>query len=333
MEFQVRTERRGERDVYTLVDTASGATASILPSYGFNLFELKLPAAGGLRSVIAASPGFAEKPDRPGRNGWPVLFPFPNRIDGGKFRFGGKSFDIEPNLGAHAIHGFAIDAAWEVVEKGEGPDGAFLVGRYQISKQTPEKAAKWPADAALELRYTLSGRSLSLDATVSNPGQQDLPYGLGFHPYFRLPFGPGKDLARTRVILPASETWELRPDLIPTGQRKAIPDRVDFRQGKPMAGLKADDVLTGVSFDETGHAICRLIDEELKAEIRLVMDRHYRELVVYTPPDEPGVISVEPYTQTTDAINLHARGIDGGLRILSPGASETLHLRLETVDG
>jgi aldose 1-epimerase len=312
MGFQVTRERRGEREVYTLADTTSGATASILPSYGFNLFDLRLPAAGQVRPILSAAPDFAEKPAGAGGNGWPVLFPFPNRIDAGKFTFGGKSFSIEPNHGPHAIHGFALDAPWEVADQGEGPDGAFLVGRYQISRQTPDKLAKWPADAILELKYTLAGRGLSLDATIINPGDSDLPYGLGFHPYFHLPLTPGGDLSKTRVILPVSQTWTLREDLIPTGERA--------------------DVLTGVDYDETGHATCRLIDEALGAEVRLVIDQHYRELVVYTPPPRPGVISVEPYTQTTDAINLHAKGVDGGLRVLGPGASETLHLRLETVD-
>jgi aldose 1-epimerase len=43
------------------------------------------------------------------------------------------------------------------------------------------------------------------------------------------------------------------------------------------------------------------------------------------------VISLEPYTQTTDAINLAARGVDGGLRILGHGKTETLTITFETI--
>ena len=32
-----------------------------------------------------------------------------------------------------------------------------------------------------------------MNVTVSNPGADDLPYGFGIHPYFRLPFAPGGD--------------------------------------------------------------------------------------------------------------------------------------------
>ena len=42
-----------------------------------------------------------------------------------------------------------------------------------------------------------------------------------------------------------------------------------------------------------------------------------------------GVIAVEPYTQTTDAINLEARGIDAGLRRLGHDQQDTLTI----VDG
>lgn len=206
-----------------------------------------------------------------------------------------------------------------------------MAGRYRISKNTPKLASKWPTDAVLELKYTLHGRTLSLDATVTNPTDFELPYGLGYHPYFFLPFGTGKDLKRTKVMLPAAESWVL-DEFIPTGERRPVEGKTDYRAGKAMEGLKADDVLTGLILDETGHATVRLIDEELGSEFRMISDEHFRELVVYTPPGRPNVVAVEHYTQTTDAINLHAKGIDGGLRLLEPGASETMHLRMETVD-
>jgi len=43
------------------------------------------------------------------------------------------------------------------------------------------------------------------------------------------------------------------------------------------------------------------------------------------------VLAVEPYTQTTDAINLQAKGIDAGLRILKHGAQDSLRITMETL--
>src|SRR4051794_37076482 len=160
MGHQVSTEGRGERTVYRLRDEATGAEAAILPSFGFNLFDLRLPAAGQVRRIIYAREGWAEAPDRPGRNGTPVLFPFPNRINEGRFTFWGRSYEVPINHPPHAIHGFAIQAPWEVVDQGADDSGAFLTGRFQIARQAPEMLAHWPADAVLELRYSLSGRRL-----------------------------------------------------------------------------------------------------------------------------------------------------------------------------
>ncbi len=331
MAHRVSSETRGGRAVITLRDDASGASASILPGFGFNLFDLRLPVAGRVLPMIHAAEGWADNPTKPGRNGIPVLFPFPNRIDRGKYQFGGTSYQIPINSGPHAIHGFGIQAPWEVIDQAEGADGASLTGRFQISGQAPEMLEHWPADAILAMTYTLSGRRLTLDVAVTNPTANDLPFGFGIHPYFRLPFAPGGDPSRTSIVLPASETWVL-DEMIPTGERRPVDDRLDFRAGRPNEGLVLDDVLTGLIYGDDGHASCRLVDRGLGAEFRLGFDRAIRELVVFTPPNTPGVIAIEPYTQATDAINLQGRGIEAGLRTLGHDQRTAFRLTMETAD-
>ena len=43
------------------------------------------------------------------------------------------------------------------------------------------------------------------------------------------------------------------------------------------------------------------------------------------------MISLEPYTQTTDAINLASKGVDGGLRVLEHGGHDEMTIVMETV--
>jgi aldose 1-epimerase len=329
MSFRVETQAVGERTVYSLHDDETGASAAILPSYGFNMFDLRLPVAGQVRSMLVSAPDFALAPGHPAGNGTPILFPFPNRIRGGRFTFGGRTYQLPATNGPNAIHGFAMASAWDVVEHKAMADQAFLVGRYQISKQSPDARSLWPADAVLQVRYSLAGRRLSMTVTVSNPTADDLPYGFGIHPYFRLPFPPGGDLARTRVILAASKYWVLK-DFLPTGEIKPVDARLDFRNGQPIKGLKLDDVLTGLEFHDR-RGVARLVDLEKKAEFHLTFDDGIRELVVYTPPNKPDVLAVEPYTQTTDAINLQPQSIDAGLRVLGHGRQETFTITMETV--
>ena len=137
-----------------------------------------------------------------------------------------------------------------------------------------------------------------MSVSITNPTATDLPYGFGIHPYCPLPFDPDGDLDQTRVILPASKFWVLE-DFLPSREIRAVDNRLDFRAGQAMRGLKLDDVLTGLEFVGE-RCTCRLVDLARKAEFRLTFDRNFRELVVYTPPPRPGVISLEPYTQTTE---------------------------------
>ncbi len=329
MPFRVATQAHGQRTVYSLHDDGTGAMAAVLPSYGFNMFDLRLPVAGEVRSVLASAADFADNPGHPAGNGTPILFPFPNRIKDGRFAFQGRTYKLPATNGPNAIHGFAVAAAWDVVEHKATADSADIVGRYQISKQSPEAHNMWPADAVLQVRYSLSGRRLSMTVTVSNPTADDLPYGFGIHPYFRLPFPPGGDLARTQVVLAASRYWVLK-EFLPTGEIKPVDARLDFRTGQAIKGLRLDDVLTGLEFHDR-RGVARLVDLDKKGEFRLTFDDGIRELVVYTPPGKPDVLAVEPYTQTTDAINLQTQGIDAGLRILGHGHQETFTLTMETV--
>ena len=58
------------------------------------------------------------------------------------------------------------------------------------------------------------------------------------------------------------------------------------------------------------------------ATLRLRASPAFREVVVFTPPHRQA-FCIEPYTCTTDAINLQARGVDAGLLTLPPGGRWT----------
>ena len=179
------------------------------------------------------------------------------------------------------------------------------------------------------LRYILANGTLTLEADIQNPDRVPLPWGLGLHSYFHLPFDDAGDPARTRIVIPARSFWEL-DQAMPTGRNLPIEKLGDFRQGLARKDLVADDLLTDLVPDADGWSTSRLIDDNLGAEVRLRCDSKTRELVVFTPPANPRVIAVEPYTQATNAINLAARGIDAGLQVLEPGRTTVLRYRIET---
>ena len=118
-------------------------------------------------------------------------------------------------------------------------------------------------------------------------------------------------------------------DFLPTGEILPVDPRLDFREGRPIQGLKLDDVLTDLAYDGA-EGVCRLIDLDKGGEFQLGFDRSFRELVVYTPPGKPDVISHRALHPDDRRVNLQARGVDAGLRVLHHGQSDVLTLTMQT---
>lgn len=300
----------------TLTNARSGATAKLLPEAGFNLYQLSIPVGSRVVEVLDATPEFAARGEAPNHNGIPLLFPFPNRIRGGKYTWRGREYALE---GIHqdgqgnAIHGLVIDRPWRVTEHA----GETATGQFQLSVDAPDRRALWPADFVIEVRYELREASLRCDVRVVNPDTAPLPFGFGTHPYVRIPLVAGSQRGECLIQAPASEEWEL-VNCLPTGKRLAVSGKKDLREGQELEGLKLDDVFTGLraQADEIETIV---MDSGAGLQVRQVFDAAFRELVVYTPPHGRSVC-LEPYTCVTDAIHLTARGIDAGWRELAPGA-------------
>jgi aldose 1-epimerase len=303
-------------DVISISDARSGSTAKIAPALGFNCFDFQARVGSETVSVIDASPQFAGGHEKPSGHGIPILFPFPNRIRGGKFSWNGKTYQIDAAHasfhGANAIHGFCLDRPWRVTSRGAD----HAVGVFQLSVDAPDRLAYWPADFRIEVRYSLHGARLRADILIVNPSTDSLPWGFGTHPYFKLPLSAKSRSSRCLIEAPASQEWEL-VDCMPTGRRVPITEAKDLREGAYFDVLKLDDVLTGLG--QTPTVECAILDEEAGLQIMQRFPTAFRELVVYTPPNRDA-ICLEPYTCVTDAVNLEPQGIDAGWQVLDPGA-------------
>jgi aldose 1-epimerase len=300
-------------NIVTITDSASGATARIAAHIGFNCFEFRAVVDGREVDVIDSKPDFPQTQERPSGNGSPILFPFPNRIEHGRFTWEGHDYLVPLRPGTpHAIHGFAYDRPWRVTSQSEDR----VTGEFQISRDDPGRAACWPADGLIEVTYRVRGATLRMDVRIANPGDRPLPWGFGTHTYFKLPLAGTSDPARCLVQAPAREQWVLN-DQIPTGERTAVLPAADLREGRRYGELKLDHVLTGL--EPTGRSLdCVVMDEQAGLEVIQQCDPAFRELVAFTPPWTTAVC-LEPYTCVTNAINLQQRGIDAGLQVLPPG--------------
>jgi aldose 1-epimerase len=106
-----------------------------------------------------------------------VLAPWPNRIAGGRYSFGGREFQLdlsEPDAG-NAIHGLARWANWSCVTHEED-----TVTLAHVLHQQPG----YPFTLSLRVTYRLDERGLTVEDTAENVGSDAAPFGIGHHPYF-----------------------------------------------------------------------------------------------------------------------------------------------------
>ncbi len=111
----------------------------------------------------------------------PVLFPFIGRLTGDSYCWQGKTYPM-------GIHGFA--AAAEFVPTARGADHVVLT--LAANEATRES---YPFAFTLEIAYRLAGSRLEITYTVRNEGGSMLPFGIGGHPGFRVPFAAGTEFA------------------------------------------------------------------------------------------------------------------------------------------
>jgi aldose 1-epimerase len=327
MVFQVETARlaqnvSGTGVVHLLRDAAGHNQAEIWPENGWNCFRWQVVAQGQPLDLLY-NDGLFGPSAKSTRGGIPILFPFPNRIRDGRFTWASKEYVLPGNdsTGKNAIHGFACRRPWRLTDQGADADNAWVTGEFHGRRDAPDSAALWPADYRLRVTYRLRAARLRVEAVVENPDVVPLPFGLGFHPYFRIPFAVGDSAATFALGVPARSFWELDGGL-PTGRCQPVSGSLDLRTPQSIGALTLDDVLTDLPSEGSAHDLGTVVQLSPRRELRVRASSSFREVVVFTPPHRQAVC-LEPYTCVTDAINLQARGLEAGLLVLPPGATWT----------
>lgn len=299
-------------------DPETGSTAHILPELGFNCFQFQAMVDGQCVDVIDSHPEFAYGDQRPSSSGIPILFPFPNRIANAQYQWEGVKYELPADKTYHdksgnAIHGFCLDLPWRVIAQEE----TYAIAQFQLSIDGKHRLKYWPGDIFIEVKYEVRGAALRAEFRVGNPGQTSIPWGLGTHPYFKVPLSEQGTLKNCLIEVPATEEWVLE-NCVPTGVKKTIEESHDLREGAWLDQLKLDNVLSGLP-EETEQYECLIMDEQGGLVVTQDYDSVFSELVAFTPPNR-NCVCLEPYTCVTNAINLIRNDVETGLRVLPPGS-------------
>lgn len=242
-----------------------------------------------------------------------LLAPWPNRIDHGRYAFGGEQqqLDVSEPSRDNAIHGLVRWDRWACDAQTTG--SVTLVHRL-----LPRPG--YPHVVDLRVTYELdAGSGLAVTLTATNAGSTAAPWGAGHHPYLT----PGVSSVRDCTLrLPAAEYLEADDRMIPRRTVTVAGTAYDFRAGELIGTTPLDPAFGALTCDGDGLARASVTAPD-GAATTLWCDEAYPWLQVYTghdlaPHRRFAAVAVEPMSCPPNAF---VTGTD--LVTLEPGATWT----------
>ncbi|MCI2417595.1 aldose 1-epimerase family protein [Saccharopolyspora sp. K220] len=238
-----------------------------------------------------------------------TILPWPNRIDHGRYTFGGEELQVpinEPERDA-ALHGLMNFVEWQPVQ--HRPDKVVL--DYLLHPHYG-----YPFQLAFQIEYAVDASGVRSTLSATNVGRTNAPFGTANHTYLAAGGNRIDDIA---FELPASTYYLVNDRLIPTGKESVEGTQYDFRSSHRIGSTEMDTAFTDLRREPDGTAVVRFNRPDgVRAE--LWVDQTHRYLQVYTD-DSPSTdrppragITVEPMTCAPNAF------VTGdGLITLRPG--------------
>ena len=236
----------------------------------------------------------------------PILFPYAGKLVKGVLTAKGKDYD------GSRQHGFARNLEHSLVSRDENSVVLELT-------DTPETLALWPYKFRLVSTFTIEGDTLHHTLTVENRDEEQMPFGIGYHPAFTIPFDEKHTF----------RDYELRFDNVESPicldqSGCGLMGKEHYYLGKNIRSIDVDEHL----FDNDSHCMTGLSSRTLglyeKDTGRAVVCaiRSFPYVLIWSKPGEPKFVCIEPWNSLPSPI-------DGGTdwnekpaaAILAPGES------------
>jgi len=335
------------------VDAPRIVGADVIPGRGMNIYQMRAWFPGkGIVNVLVSPPieeGRAllnlgpgdEYGNRSYRFG-AILAPFANRIRGRLLPDGntietnigdrkvrllansrGREGDVEP----HAMHGLILARATDSLVASSTGNEARATGVIEAG----DFQGHWPSSTRLEITARLAGGSFSFTVTALNTGAEDVPIGVGWHPYFVFPSGRREQV---RLHVPARQRALVTNynEVFPTGEAAPVggtPYDFSAPGGAPLNQLFLDDCFLDLNKDSSGQAVGEIVDPAAGYGVRIrAISPEISAFQVYAPPDR-SVVAFEPQFNLADPFNSTWKDRNTGMVMLKPGRSVAYSVRVE----
>jgi aldose 1-epimerase len=159
---------------------------------------------------------------------------YANRIAGGRFKLGGKVYQVSRNDGANSLHGGTTGfdkAVWRIVSVTQG-----AVASVTLTHTSPDGDQGYPGKLDVTVTYSLDDHGA---LTIDFGARTDKPtiVNLTNHALFNMAGeGSATGVLNQRLTIPAARYLPVDSGLIPTGELRSVTNTVfDFRAGRILA--------------------------------------------------------------------------------------------------
>lgn len=212
----------------------------------------------------------------------PTLFPICGGLKDDKYIYNGKEYHLEK-------HGYTRTAQFTVEDVS---DSAITF----ICKDTEETRKCYPFNYELRIIYTLEGMSLKVRYSVTNTGNEDMPYSIGCHEAYLCPEG----IDKYTVIFDEKETLDthlVRGNLLDYETKNIITDSDRLALNYPMF---ADDALV---FSKFNSSAVELAANDGSRRIRVEFPEFSHLLFWTTFTVDAPYLCIEPWCGCPDMID------------------------------
>ncbi len=255
------------------------------------------------KNGISIIKGFDKVDDYKMQHTSSILCPFPGRVEHGKYDYDNNTYQLETNENNrnNAIHGKVAHEFFECIHSENSENKAVLTFSY-----TPKKLDKgYPFAYRVQAKYIITNENLLLDISIENLDETNIPFGLGWHPYFVCP-----DMQSS--ILQFNSTKEILCDteMIPIDEKAVI----------ISSPFKIEDLHFDTCFTLNDKKVSLQTDTY---SIDMVVLNSENQFIQIFTPHSRDCIALEPMTCAPDAFNNQM-----GLLELKPSTSYTYSIKL-----
>ncbi len=295
--FTFKTEPFGKIAQIKLINTHTGEYVAILADCGCAINSLVLKKGDKLFDLIDGSESYEDLllhglSEYKGS----FLFPFPNRLKNGQYSYDNVTYNFEcndSNGSTNALHGTLHDQKFHITRFEAFEDKAELDFLYKTSGID----SSYPFHYSVLVQYTLhSIYGLSINTSVINHGNNAMPVGFGWHPYYKTS-GKIDDML---LHFPSCESVELDTNGIPTGN--VFPTKL-FKFTDSVNTTNLDNCFRIIT--NTDISTIALIDSENNVRVDIWQENgvnKYNFFQTYIPPHRNS-IAIEPMTCAPDSFN------------------------------